>query len=375
MRRSIHVMLYQDAVLEHGYLRPVAVLPDDHDPLHRLAPGQELGLGDDRRAAAPGVTALPASLPLGFEPRRPLDGLDARRAVGACRAHVNHRVRRVVGLWRRGLRIRSAAPTAAPAPCRWLCLGRACRLLGGNRAADGGRVSAGPGLALRAACLGPCRGLGPGFVVGASRDSPALAAPAAATAPPAAGARPGLVLAVPGIARRFITAGCGGREGPGSRARGGRAARHGLIARGAGNGRRCDLRRLEDNQWRLERRRDSGRPVLPCGERHRNRAGRAGRPGRARPGPPRILGLLSRRTRRADNRTGPAEQAKSRAAACLSRAAGCAGAWAGTVAGPRGGGAGAGPRGGLAGTGPRGGLAAAGTARTAGPGWSLAQSA
>src|SRR5579875_29251 len=323
MRRSIHVMLYQDAVLEHGYLRPVAVLPDDHDPLHRLAPGQELGLGDDRRAAAPGVTALPASLPLGFEPRRPLDGLDVRRAVGACRAHVNHRVRRVVGLWRRGLR----------------------------------------------------RGLGPGFVVGASRDSPALAAPAAATAPPAAGARPGLVLAVPGIARRFITAGCGGREGPGSRARGGRAARHGLIARGAGNGRRCDLRRLEDNQWRLERRRDSGRPVLPCGERHRNRAGRAGRPGRARPGPPRILGLLSRRTRRADNRTGPAEQAKSRAAACLSRAAGCAGAWAGTVAGPRGGGAGAGPRGGLAGTGPRGGLAAAGTARTAGPGWSLAQSA
>src|SRR5579875_3919732 len=169
MRRSIHVMLYQDAVLEHGYLRPVAVLPDDHDPLHRLAPGQELGLGDDRRAAAPGVTALPASLPLGFEPRRPLDGLDVRRAVGACRAHVNHRVRRVVGLWRRGLRIRSAAPTAAPAPCRWLCLGRAggaCRLLGGNRAADGGRVSAGPGLALRAA------GLGPGFVVGASRDSP-----------------------------------------------------------------------------------------------------------------------------------------------------------------------------------------------------------
>src|SRR5579875_3185031 len=83
MRRSIHVMLYQDAVLEHGYLRPVAVLPDDHDPLHRLAPGQELGLGDDRRAAAPGVTALPASLPLGFEPRRPRR---RRRAAGCASA-------------------------------------------------------------------------------------------------------------------------------------------------------------------------------------------------------------------------------------------------------------------------------------------------
>ena len=47
----VHVVLDQDPVLEHGDLGPVVVLPDHHDPLDGLAPGQELRLGDDRRPA------------------------------------------------------------------------------------------------------------------------------------------------------------------------------------------------------------------------------------------------------------------------------------------------------------------------------------
>ena len=77
----VHVVLDEHPVLEHPDLGPLAALPDHHDPVHRLAPGQELRLGDDRRAPAARVAALPAPLALGLQPGGSPDRLDlARRA-------------------------------------------------------------------------------------------------------------------------------------------------------------------------------------------------------------------------------------------------------------------------------------------------------
>ncbi len=69
----VHVVLDQDVVLDHRDLGQVVALPDDHLPGDRFAPGQELGLAQDRRPAATGVPALPAALPLGLHPGRALD--------------------------------------------------------------------------------------------------------------------------------------------------------------------------------------------------------------------------------------------------------------------------------------------------------------
>jgi hypothetical protein len=46
----VDVVLDEHPVFEHPDLGALAALPDDHDPVHRLAPGEELRLGDDRRA-------------------------------------------------------------------------------------------------------------------------------------------------------------------------------------------------------------------------------------------------------------------------------------------------------------------------------------
>src|SRR5207253_2724375 len=62
------VVLDEDVVLEDGDLRAVAALADDHRAVHGLAAGEELGLGEDRCAAAAGVAAVPAALPLGLQP-------------------------------------------------------------------------------------------------------------------------------------------------------------------------------------------------------------------------------------------------------------------------------------------------------------------
>ena len=80
----VHVVLDQDPVLEHGDLGPVAALPDHHDPLDGLAPGQELRLGDDRRPAPAGFAALAPPLPLGLEPRGALDALDVGAVIPGC---------------------------------------------------------------------------------------------------------------------------------------------------------------------------------------------------------------------------------------------------------------------------------------------------
>ena len=62
-----HVVLDEDVVLEDGDLRALAALADDHLAVDGLAAGEELALGQDRRAAAAGVAAVAAALALGLE--------------------------------------------------------------------------------------------------------------------------------------------------------------------------------------------------------------------------------------------------------------------------------------------------------------------
>ena len=83
LRLAGDVVLDEDVVLEHRDLGEVAALADDHHALDRLAAGQELGLGDDRRPAAAGLAALAAALLLGLEPGRALDAGDL--VLGAAR--------------------------------------------------------------------------------------------------------------------------------------------------------------------------------------------------------------------------------------------------------------------------------------------------
>ena len=84
LRLAGDVVLDEHVVLEHGDLGDVVVLPDHHHPVDRLAPGQELGLADDRRTTAPGLAALAAALLLGLEPGRAGHGGDL--VVGAAAA-------------------------------------------------------------------------------------------------------------------------------------------------------------------------------------------------------------------------------------------------------------------------------------------------
>ena len=118
------VVLDEDAVLEHRDLGAVAGLAHDHDAVDGLAAGQELGLGDDRRRAPPGLAALAAALLLGLEPggavRAPVTSSRSSRGCRACAARGPGRRcsagrRRSTSSRRHRLRLR-AAPTAAPAP-------------------------------------------------------------------------------------------------------------------------------------------------------------------------------------------------------------------------------------------------------------------
>ena len=68
LRLAGDVVLDEHLVLEHADLGELVALADDHDPVDRLAAGQELGLADDRRAAPAGLAALAAALLLGLEP-------------------------------------------------------------------------------------------------------------------------------------------------------------------------------------------------------------------------------------------------------------------------------------------------------------------
>ena len=76
LRLAGDVVLDEDLVLEDGDLGEVVALADHHDPVDGLAAGEELGLADDRGAAAAGLAALAAALLLGLEPGRAGDGGD-----------------------------------------------------------------------------------------------------------------------------------------------------------------------------------------------------------------------------------------------------------------------------------------------------------
>src|SRR5690606_26794526 len=70
-------VLDEHTVFEHRDLDPVAVLAHHHRALHRLPPGQELGLGQDRAAPAARVAAVAAALALGLQPGGAAHGLHA----------------------------------------------------------------------------------------------------------------------------------------------------------------------------------------------------------------------------------------------------------------------------------------------------------
>ena len=96
-----------------------------HQPVHCLPAGQEFGFGQNRRATAASVAAVPTALTLRLQPRRAADALDLTVALGlfARRALVNDGVGRIVGrcgvlgvVAPAGL----TAPAAAPAASRSL---------------------------------------------------------------------------------------------------------------------------------------------------------------------------------------------------------------------------------------------------------------
>ena len=120
-------MLDDDAVLHHRdlgvagtFMRRLGadLVAHHHDAFDRLAAGQELRFGQDRRAAATGVAAVAATLTLGLQPGRaadPLDGIRVTLGLLAARgAFVHDGVRRVVT----GVRVGVVTGTglAAPAP-------------------------------------------------------------------------------------------------------------------------------------------------------------------------------------------------------------------------------------------------------------------
>src|SRR6185295_10351925 len=181
----VHVVLDQHAVLEHRDLGAVVALADHHGPLDRLAPGEELGLGDDRRPAAAGLPALAAALLLGLEPGGTLDRADVVAPVRL--THVHDGVRRVVRAGSVGtVPGRTPAALAPPPPA----------------AAPGVAVGVGrPGVAV-AAVVG--RSLGRRCVRMGARPVPARAARGGPAAAATGGRPPALALAAVGAAR----AGC-----------------------------------------------------------------------------------------------------------------------------------------------------------------------
>ena len=108
-RRRRNEVLDNDAILENrdlGVARALMrrfgtnLVPHHHQPVHGLPAGQEFGFGENRWAAATGVAAVTASLPLGLQSGGTTDALDLAGfpvSLRPRRALVNHGVGRVVG--------------------------------------------------------------------------------------------------------------------------------------------------------------------------------------------------------------------------------------------------------------------------------------
>jgi hypothetical protein len=107
-------VLDEYAVFEHGDLGATFRLTDDHDTVHRLATSEEFGLGEDRRATSPGITALAAALTLGFQSH---GTLECSRLVTP-RAGLADMDRRALGILGIGARVLTAAATTAAAAGR-----------------------------------------------------------------------------------------------------------------------------------------------------------------------------------------------------------------------------------------------------------------
>ena len=162
LRLAGDVVLDQDLVLEHADLGEVVALADDHDPLDGLAAGQELGLADDRCAAATGLAALTAALLLGLEPGRARDGGDLVLG-GAGPADPGDGVLGVVGAARTVLARPATAPPAARGAVTGLVVGvgriSVLRVLAGLALATLAR-----GLAAATAATAAATTAGPGSV-------------------------------------------------------------------------------------------------------------------------------------------------------------------------------------------------------------------
>src|SRR5690606_29296448 len=122
---AVHVVLDGGAVPQHRDLRAVAPAAHHHHPVDGLAAGQELRLGDDRRAPAAQLAALAPALLLGLQAGGAAHALHAvRRDVlgggpaGAGRADAHDGVRRVVGLRLGRVVVVPAAPAAPAAAAR-----------------------------------------------------------------------------------------------------------------------------------------------------------------------------------------------------------------------------------------------------------------
>jgi hypothetical protein len=115
MRGAINVVLDQDVVLEYRDLGKLIALSDDHLAYHRLAPGEELGLAQDGRAAPTCLATFPSPLPLGLHPSRSVDAGDfIAGLLPAGLAYPENGIHRVVRR-RGGLLSTSAATTTAAA--------------------------------------------------------------------------------------------------------------------------------------------------------------------------------------------------------------------------------------------------------------------
>jgi hypothetical protein len=115
MRGAINVVLDQDIVLEYRDLGKLVALSDDHRAYHRFAPGEELGLAQDGRAAPTCLATFASPLPLGLHPSRSVDADDfIAGLLPAGLAYPQNGIHRVVGR-RGGLLSTSAATTTAAA--------------------------------------------------------------------------------------------------------------------------------------------------------------------------------------------------------------------------------------------------------------------
>jgi hypothetical protein len=96
-------MLDENAILEYGDLGAITFLSNSHDAIDSLATCEELGLGQDRRAATTCLATFAATLLLGLKARGSAHIADFIVAVVVAAslatrlAHLDDRVRRVIG--------------------------------------------------------------------------------------------------------------------------------------------------------------------------------------------------------------------------------------------------------------------------------------